>query len=294
MKYQLRRIYKLLKVVLLVVICLLSRIETGKSQTGSIKLIFRADDIASFHAANLACIKTYREGVSRSVEIMASCDWFPEAVKMLNENPGFDVGVHLMLTSEWDRIKWRPLTHAPSLVDKDGYFYPSVWGNANRKPINFLLGTNWKIEEVEQEFRAQIEMVRKNLPQVTHLTAHMGCTNMSKEVKAMVQKLAKEYKLGFEDDYALKDMPGYGNAVSTSDKIEAVIRSINALTPGTWVSVDHPGLEGAEMQTVTDNPADNLGKERQTVTDIWTNEKVKKALQEKGVELIGYKDIRTP
>ncbi len=37
---------------------------------GEIKLIVRADDIGSSHAANLACIKSYREGISRSVEVM--------------------------------------------------------------------------------------------------------------------------------------------------------------------------------------------------------------------------------
>ena len=43
--------------------------------------------------------------------------WVPEAAAMLNQNPGLEVGVHLALTSEWTSIKWRPLTHAPSLVN---------------------------------------------------------------------------------------------------------------------------------------------------------------------------------
>jgi predicted glycoside hydrolase/deacetylase ChbG (UPF0249 family) len=37
---------------------------------GEIRLIVRADDIGSSHAANLACIKSYREGIARSVEVM--------------------------------------------------------------------------------------------------------------------------------------------------------------------------------------------------------------------------------
>ena len=45
------------------------------------------------------------------------------------------------------------------------------------------------------------------------------------------------------------------------------------------------------MQYVRNNPAFNLGKERQALTDVWTSEKVIQALIEKGVELIGYKDI---
>ena len=46
------------------------------------------------------------------------------------------------------------------------------------------------------------------------------------------------------------------------------------------------------MQTVNNNLDFNLGKERQAVTDVWTSEKVKKALSDKGVELISYKDLK--
>ncbi len=60
----------------------------------------------------------------QSVEIMPVCPWFPEAVKLLNENPGLDVGIHLALTSEWENYKWGPVTHAPNLVDENGYFSP--------------------------------------------------------------------------------------------------------------------------------------------------------------------------
>jgi len=52
-------------------------------------------------------------------------------VKLLSENPGLDVGIHLVLTSEWANMKWRPLTHAPSLVDADGYFFPMDTPNPN-------------------------------------------------------------------------------------------------------------------------------------------------------------------
>ena len=72
-----------------------------------IKLLVRGDDIGSSHNANLACIESYKNGIVRSVEIMVPCSWFEEAVIMLNENPGLDVGIHLTLTSEWDNYKWR-------------------------------------------------------------------------------------------------------------------------------------------------------------------------------------------
>ncbi len=95
--------------------------------TDGIRLLIRGDDIGSSHSSNVACIESYKNGIMRSVELMVPGPWFPEAVRLLSENPGLDVGVHLVITSEWNDIKWRPLTCCPSLVDKDGYFYPMIW-----------------------------------------------------------------------------------------------------------------------------------------------------------------------
>ena len=155
-------------------------------------LVIRIDDMGSSHSANVACIDTYKNGIARSVEVMPVCQWFPEAVKMLKENPGLDVGVHLTLTSEWDNVKWRPLTHCPSLVDDNGYFFPMMSPN-KAYPGKAVKEQKVNIEEVEKEFRAQIELALANIPQVTHLTGHMGATSFSEEVLEVVQKLSKEF-----------------------------------------------------------------------------------------------------
>ena len=144
------------------------------NQDKGIYLIVRGDDIGSSHAANIACIRSYKEGIMRTVELMVPCGWFPEAVKLLNENPGLDVGVHITLTSEWENVKWRPLTHVPSLTDVDGYFFPQIWQRKDFPPGTALKEANWKIEEIEKEMRAQIELAKRKVPHVSHLTCHMG------------------------------------------------------------------------------------------------------------------------
>src|SRR5690349_3157945 len=99
------------------------------AQTNTIRLIIRGDDMGFSHSGNEALIKTYKEGIERSIEVIVPSPWFPEAVKLLQQNPGVDVGIHLVLTSEWDNVKWRPLTDCPSLKDSNGYFYPMIWPN---------------------------------------------------------------------------------------------------------------------------------------------------------------------
>src|SRR3954471_5905428 len=113
------------------------------SQNKPPRLIVRGDDMGYSHSGNLALIKCYNEGIERSIEVIVPSPWFPEAVKLLEKNSGVDVGVHLALTSEWENVKWRPMTHCPSLTDSSGYFFPMIWPNKNY-PDKALKQQNWK------------------------------------------------------------------------------------------------------------------------------------------------------
>jgi predicted glycoside hydrolase/deacetylase ChbG (UPF0249 family) len=64
-------------------------------QQKTIRLIVRGDDMGFTHSGNEALIKSYKEGVETSIEVLVPSPWFPEAVKLLKQNPGIDVGVHL-------------------------------------------------------------------------------------------------------------------------------------------------------------------------------------------------------
>lgn len=129
------------------------------------------------------------------MEIMVPAPWFNEAVKMLTENPQVDVGIHLTLTSEWENVKWGPLTEAPSLVDKQGHFYPMTSQRSDFPPHTGFLQANPRVDEVERELRAQIELALEKLPNVTHLTCHMGTATCTPELREVVAKLAAEYQL---------------------------------------------------------------------------------------------------
>ena len=174
---------------------ILSLIIAGAhAQMKAPRLIVRGDDMGYSHSGNEALIKCYKEGIQTSIEIIVPSPWFPEAVRMLNEHPGVDVGIHLALTSEWDNVKWRPLTDCRSLTDSNGYFYPMVYPNKNY-PGQSITENQWKIEDIEKELRAQIEMALRHIPRVSHFSSHMGCTNLRDDVKELTKRLMKEYKI---------------------------------------------------------------------------------------------------
>src|SRR5215471_5353577 len=138
--------------------------RTGLAQDGEIRLLVRGDDMGVAQSVNEACIHSARDGIVRSVEVIVPGPWFLDAVRLLKENPDLDVGVHLCLTSEWERVKWRPLTRGASLADENGYFFPMTGKRADFPPNTSFLDAKPKPDEVEAELRGQIEMLKKHIP----------------------------------------------------------------------------------------------------------------------------------
>lgn len=256
------------------------------------KLIVRGDDLGFSHSGNMALIKSYTDGIETSIEVIVPSPWFPEAVKLSEENPTVDVGVHIALTSEWDNVKYRPVSDCKSLVDEDGYFYPMIWPNKNY-PGQALTENDWKIEDIEKELRAQIELALKKIPRVSHISAHMGCYNMSPEVEALAKKLAIEYKIDIDPaDYGVKRASYIGRKKTSEEKIESFINMLKSLKPGEiYLFVDHPGLDTPELRAIHHIGYEDVAADRQGVTDVLTNAEVIQYIKNLGIELISYRDL---
>lgn len=255
-------------------------------------LVIRIDDMASSHSANLACIDTYENGIATSVEVMPVCAWFPEAVKMLKEHPGLDVGVHLTLTSEWENVKWRPLTDCPSLVDENGYFFPMISSDKSR-PGQSVMENEIDLGEVEREFRAQIEMTLKNIPQTSHITGHMGATGFSDDILALVDKLSEEYGLPSIDrkdsqkDYDYTYVKYAGAHGTLAEKKESFMKMLRSLEKGKrYLFLDHPAYDDSEMENVFHIGYETVADDRQGVTDLLKDKEVKTLIDELGIRLI--------
>jgi predicted glycoside hydrolase/deacetylase ChbG (UPF0249 family) len=261
-------------------------------QQEAIRLVVRGDDMGYSHSGNVAIMKCYKEGIEKSVEVIVPSPWFPEAVKLLQQNPGLDVGIHLALSSEWENIKWRPLSDCPSLKDSNGYFYPMIYHNDDYKG-QALTENPWKIEDVEKEFRAQIEMALKRIPWISHISSHMDCTGISPAVNALVKKLAKEYKIDIDPkDYNATWVEFDGPSKTSEEKIESFTRMLNKLEPGkNYMFLEHPGINDDELKAVYHIGYEGVAIDRQGVTDMFTSEKVKSAIASKGIKIISYKEL---
>ena len=281
-----------LKNTILLSLALICITRSASSQAPP-RLIVRGDDMGFSHAGNLALIKCHNEGIETSIEVIVPSPWFPEAVKLLKENPGVDVGVHIALTSEWDNVKYRPVSFCPSLTNADGYFFPFIWPN-KRYPGQALMENSWSIADVEKEIRAQIELAKKRLPEVSHISAHMGCYNLSPEVRTLTKKLAAEYDLDIDPgDYNVESVSYAGPKATSAEKLKSFTAMLESLSPGkTYLFVDHPGLNTPELQAIHHLGYENVATDRQGVTDTWTNTQIMDLINKLGIQLISYRDLR--
>jgi len=269
-----------------------SALPRGTAEQPPIRLVVRGDDMGSSQASNEASIRCFKDGVMRDVELMAVGPWFPQAARLLRENPGLDVGLHLALTSEWDNVKWRPLTTVPSLVEPDGTFHPMIWPGPHYGKERALREQPWKLEEIERELRAQIELTKREVPQLSHLSDHMGFQALGPEVAALVKRLATEYRLDIDPEALGVKWVGWdGKPATPAEKVESFVRMLGKLEPGTWLFVDHPALDTPEMRATGHVGYEQVAIDRQGVTDAWTSPAAKDVVRRRGIELIGYKDL---
>lgn len=132
---------------------------------GARAIILNADDFGMCHAANTAIVELLDAGRVDSTTLMVPCSWAPEALAFAAARRDLDVGVHLVLTSEWSRYRWRPLTGtATTLVDEDGFFPVDV-AAVEQRAAN---------DDVAAELAAQLQTALDAGVDVTHLDNHMG------------------------------------------------------------------------------------------------------------------------
>lgn len=258
---------------------------------GEIRLLVRADDMGVSHGMNQGCLRSVQSGIARSIEVIVPGPWFSETVKMLRDHPGIDVGVHLCLTSEWENLKWGPLTHAPSLVGADGAFHPMTRQRKDFPPGTGFLEGGPKPEEVERELRAQIEQAVKRLPRVTHLSAHMGAAVATPELRAITEKLSKEYRLPLAPP-DLKRVRGFGgHSKSAAEKERGLVKILRNLGPGTWLLITHPATDAPEMKALGHLGYENVGEDRHGVSLALTSPRVREVIRSRSIRLVSYADL---
>ena len=149
------------------------------------KFVLNADDFGMSRAFNTAVLEGYQKGILKSTSLVANGDAFDEAVnKIIPNAPDLGVGVHLNI------IEGKSLTKdLRELTDANGNFNLS-YGQMILK--SFKPNNKEYMNQLETEFRAQIEKIKNAGVNITHIDSHVH-THAIPPMFKLVCKLAKEY-----------------------------------------------------------------------------------------------------
>ncbi len=236
------------QLIVIITLCFFSLLSYAQNEKpdSKIPVLIRCDDIGMCHAVNMAAKEVLETGIPVSMSVMVPCPWFSEAVELLKKYSNVSVGIHLTLNSEWKQYRWGPVSGSgavPSLVDSVGNFFPSR---------SLLYGNHPKLSEIESELRAQIEKALQAGLKIDYLDHHMGAAVQTLETRAIVEKLAAEYKLGISRYYDEVAAEGW-YFTPFKDKLDTMLVKLRSAQTGrTNLFVIHVGLDTPEMNAMED------------------------------------------
>jgi predicted glycoside hydrolase/deacetylase ChbG (UPF0249 family) len=259
-------------------------------------LIINADDFGMCHAINEAIFRALRKGVLRSTTLMVPCPWALHAMHFLADHPEIPFGIHLTVISDWADYRWRPVTSkekVPSLLDKAGYFH-----NFEHMP-EFLAQV--RLDQLEMEFRGQIDAVLAAGLKPTHLDWHALRIGGRADIFDVMLRLATEYGLALRvagrswiekvqsqglptNDYDFLD----SYLLDPVDKSVLYDQMLRELPTGLSEWAVHPGLDDTELLAIEPD-----GKHvRQTDFDFLMSQEAKDIVKEEGIILLDYRALQ--
>jgi predicted glycoside hydrolase/deacetylase ChbG (UPF0249 family) len=259
-------------------------------------LIINADDFGMCHAINAAICRTLTEGAVQSTTLMVPCPWALHAMHWLREHPAAAFGVHLTAICDGPDYRWGPLTardRVPSLIDETGYFYRF------ERMAEFLAQV--KLDELELEFRAQIETVLAAHLKPTHLDWHALRIGGRPDIVEVMVELAQDYGLALRvmgrpvietvqrrglptNDYDFLD----SSMLDPADKPARFAQMLRELPVGLSEWAVHPGLDSAELLTI--EPGGNHF--RQTDFDFLVSAEARALIRQEGITLLSYAPLQ--
>jgi chitin disaccharide deacetylase len=116
---------------------------------------------------------------------------------------------------------------------------------------------------------------------------------MEPEINELTNKLAKEYHIDIDLEEHNVLWVGYdGPSKTSAEKIQSFLNTLSKLEAGkTYWFIDHPGIDNEELRAVYHTGYEWVAADRQGVTDLFTSEKVKVFIKQKGIQLISYRDL---
>jgi hopanoid biosynthesis associated protein HpnK len=202
-------------------------------------LIVNADDLGWSEGVNRGIAEAHRKGLVTSTSLLANGQAFDSALAVARSNPELGIGVHLNLSNGAPTAN--PTT-VPSLLNAAGEFEGSP-----ETLILRIASRNLALNEVEQEWDAQIRKIRDAGIAPTHLDGHKH-VQMLPGLFEIALRLAKRHNVRAirisHEASKLRALLASGGAQKTSVVLKQGVqaRGLKLLARDAREMADHAGL----------------------------------------------------
>lgn len=264
---------------------------------GARVLIVNCDDFGMDDGINAAVIDSIEQGIARSCSLMVPCPAAPDAMRLLRERPAIPFGIHLTLVRDSTDDRWGPLAPkqtVPSLLDDAGeLFTPTPAERAE-------LLARARLDEVEVEFRAQINAVADAGLTPSHVDFHCLADGGREDIFDLTAELAAEYGLAMRVwlEPGRQKMRQLGLPVTDNDFLDSFALDIDGkqaryaqllreLPAGLNEWAVHPGVGDGRSQ------AGGRGwRVRRTDHEFLTSQQAHELVHQEGIVMIDYRAVQ--
>lgn len=266
------------------------------------RLVVNADDFGFTRDVNEGIVRCLRHGILRSTTLMANGAAFDDAVRLAGENPGLDVGCHLVLIG--GESVSSPVSRLPATIPLFLRSLPSA-------------------EWLAREFRAQVEKTIRAGIRPTHLDTHKH-THLLPKVREAVLQIAEEYeipwvrrpfdlplgflapnlhralaaaalhplqKIPFTEALARRSLRATdyfaGFRMTGGLQTEQLLELFERLPAGTGELMCHPGICGAELRAAPTR----LQESREAELRALTSPRVRRRAADLGIDFVSFADL---
>jgi len=265
-------------------------VSTTALAEDEIRLIVRGDDMGMTQGSLVAFEKAFNHGVLTCGAVQVTAPWFEAAAELCRKNPGWCVGVHLAIIGEWQGYRWRPVLpwdKVSSIVDEDGFLYTHPKEVFKRNP---------KIEEIDAELRAQVDLAKKKGVNIHYIDTHyMGMTAYP-GLSDVIKKIGRDYDVPISCLVGEKRLRGIYR-VPVEQKKHRAIKMLEELQPGLWLWVCHIGIDSPEQDALIHSAPEDIfveggvGRHRAAELNVLTSLEVKSVILKKAIKLTDYAEL---
>jgi chitin disaccharide deacetylase len=258
-------------------------------------LIANADDFGFTRDVNQGIVHAYREGILTATTLMATGRAFEHAVELAGQNPGLDVGVHLVLVGG-DRYPPTVARLTQAIALGRIRIYDELANQVRKvlaaglhpthldthKHTHLLPPVLAAVARVATEF--QIPWIRRPFD----LPLHAGGVPLRTQlvsrsfglVRRSFHRVLTSHGCRTTDHFAGFQITGRYDAAELA-------QLIRDLPEGVTEFMCHPGFCTEELQAARTR----LKESRRRELDALTSPEVRRALEEAGVKLSGYREL---